>query len=102
MAQPTYYDLLEQVESQTESSKCSPKLGRASGVPNWVEQVESQTVSHLSTAELLTIKVLGVLPSKQTSCFLKTVKRITSMEGDEKEDVYFHEVTLTLILRLLS
>ena len=62
-------------------------------------------MSHLSTAELLTIKVLGVLPSKQTKSLFEdsqTDHINGRLQGDEKEDVYFHEVTLTLILRLLS
>ena len=67
MAQPTYKDLLEQAESQT-------------GL-------------HLSTAELLTIKFSESYPHitiSRPSCFLETFRRITApivngrLQGDEE------------------
>lgn len=71
MAQPTYNDLLD-----------------------LLEQVESQTGSHLSTAELLTIKFSESyphIPISRPCRFLETVKRITApivngrLQGDKKE-----------------
>ena len=72
MAQPTYKDLLD-----------------------LLEQAESQTGSHLSTAELLTIKFSESYPHitiSRPSRFLETVRRITTpivngrLQGDEKEE----------------
>ena len=79
MAQPTYNDLLD-----------------------LLEQVESQTGSHLSTAELLTIKFLESYPHitvSRPSRFLETVKRITApivsgrLQGDEKKEYLEREWT---------
>ena len=79
MAQPTYKDLLD-----------------------LLEQAESQTGSHLSTAELLTVKFSERYPHIAVSrpgCFLDTVKRITAplvsgrLQGDEKEEYLKREWT---------
>ena len=79
MAQPMYKDLL-----------------------HLLEQAESQTGSHLSTAELLTIKFSESYPHisiSRPSRFLETVRRITApivngrLQGDEKEEYLEREWT---------